>query len=155
MSLQTDDTEWETGSYLQIGGNNFEGNLDEFRLWKTPLLQSKFENHTLFPDAINGNSYTASTADLVFRLDFEYPKDRTLDIGIKNVSINTSYDEAYASASMMYSAPTYPYQYTPYDRTVTATVPSLGFNYSNKVRFESASLVTDLSYKQRAILIIT
>jgi hypothetical protein len=50
----------------------------------------------------------------------------------------------------MWVAPTYPYQYTPYDRTVTATVPSLGFNYSNKVRFESASLVTDLSYKIRA-----
>jgi len=55
--------------------------IDEFRLWKTPLLRSKFENHTLFPDAINGNSYTASTADLIFRLDFEYPKDRTLDVG--------------------------------------------------------------------------
>jgi len=150
MSLQTDDTEWETGSYLQIGSNNYEGNLDEFRLWKTPLLRSKFENHTLFPDAINGNSYTASTADLIFRLDFEYPKDRTLDVGIKNVSINTSYDEPFASASMMYSAPAYPYQYTPYDRTVTATVPSLGFTYSNKIRFESSSLVGDLSYKQRA-----
>jgi hypothetical protein len=150
MSLQTDDTEWETGSFLQIGGNNYEGNVDEFRLWKTPLLRSKFENHTLFPDAINGNSYTASTADLVFRLDFEYPKDRTSDIGIKNVSINTSYDVKFASASMMYSASTYPYQYTPYDRTVTATVPSLGFTYSNKIRFESASLVTDLSYKTRA-----
>ncbi len=150
MSLATDDTQWETGSYLQIGGNNFEGNVDEFRLWKTPLLRSKFENHTLFPDAINGNSYTASTSDLVFRLDFEYPKDRTADVGIKNVSINTSYSENYASASMMYSASSYPYQYTPYDRTVTATVPSLGFTYSNKIRFESASLVTDLSYKTRA-----
>ncbi len=150
MSLATDDTEWETGSYLQIGGHNYEGNVDEFRLWKTPLQLSKFQNHTLFPDAINGNSYTASTADLVFRLDFEYPKDRTADVGIKNVSINTSYAENYASASMMYSASAYPYQYTPYDRTVTATVPSLGFTYSNKIRFESASLVTDLSYKQRA-----
>ncbi len=150
MSLATDDTQWETGSHLQIGGNGFDGNLDEFRLWKTPLQLSKFQNHTLFPDAINGNSYTASTADLVFRLDFEYPKDRTIDIGIKNVAINESYGEAFASASNMYSAPSYPYQYTPYDRTVTANVPSLGLTYSNKIRFESASLVTDLSYKTRA-----
>ncbi len=150
MSLLTDDTQWETGSYLQIGGNGFSGNLDEFRLWKVPLQRSKFENHTLFPDAINGNSYTASTSDLVFRLDFEYPKDRVLDPYIKNVSISEIYGEGSATASNMYSAATYPYQYIPYDRTVTATVPSLGFNYSNKVRFESASLVTDLSYKQRA-----
>ena len=150
MSLATDDTQWETGSYLQIGGNGYDGNLDEFRLWKTPLQRSKFENHTLFPDAINGNDFDSSTKDLVFRLDFEYPKDRTLDAGIKNVAINESYGVQFASASNMWSASTYPYQYIPYDRTVTANVPSLGLTYSNKIRFESASLVTDLSYKTRA-----
>jgi hypothetical protein len=150
MSLATDDTQWETGSYLQIGGNGFDCNLDEFRLWKTPLQLSKFQNHTLFPDAINGNDFDSSTKDLVFRLDFEYPKDRNLDTNIKNVAINESYGEQFASASNMWTAPTYPYQYTPYDRTVTANVPSLGLTYSNKIRFESASLVTDLSYKTRA-----
>ena len=150
MSLATDDAQWETGSYLQVGANGFDGNLDEFRLWKTPLQLSKFQNHTLFPDAINGNSYTASTSDLVFRLDFEYPKDRNIDIGIKNVAINESYGEQFASASNMWVNTTYPYQYIPYDRTVTANVPSLGLTYSNKIRFESASLVTDLSYKTRA-----
>jgi hypothetical protein len=121
-------------------------------LWKVPLQRSKFNNHVLFPDATNGNSYTASTEDLLFRLDFEYPKDRNADPYIKNVAINQSYDGAnsYATASQMYTATVYPYQYTPYDRTVTAEVPSLGFGYSNKIRFESASLVTDLSYKTRA-----
>ena len=150
MSLLTIDSEWESGSTLQIGGNGYEGNVDEFRLWEVPLQRSKFENHTLFPDAINGNSYTASTADLVFRLDFEYPKDRITDPFIKNVAINESYGEPYASASNMYSASVYPYQYTPYDRTVTATVPSLGFNYSNKIRFETQTLKTNLSHKVRA-----
>ena len=150
MSLATDDTQWETGSYLQIGGNGFDGNLDEFRLWKTPLQRSKFENHTLFPDAINGNDFDSSTKDLVFRLDFEYPKDRNLDPNIKNVAINESYGEQFASASNMWVNANYPYQYTPYDRTVTANVPSMGLTYSNKIRFESASLVTDLSYKTRA-----
>jgi hypothetical protein len=150
MSLLTSDNQWETGSSLQIGGNGFSGNVDEVRLWTVPLQRSKFENHSLFPDAINGNSYTASTSDLLFRLDFEYPKDRTKDSFIKNVAINESYAEPFASASNMYSASAYPYQYTPYDRTVTATVPSLGFNVSNKIRFESSSLVTNLSHKTRA-----
>jgi hypothetical protein len=140
---------WESGSNLTIG-NDFDGNLDEFRLWKVPLQPSKFENHTLHPDAINGNSYTASTADMLFRLDFEYPKNRILDPYIKNVSINTTYGEDYATASLMYSASAYPYQYEPYDRTVTATVPSLGLNYSNKIRLEEQTLVGDLSYKVRA-----
>ena len=50
----------------------------------------------------------------------------------------------------MYSASSYPYQYTPYERTVTATVPSMGLNFSNKIRFEEQTLVTNLSYKARA-----
>jgi hypothetical protein len=152
MSIATVDTQWETGSHLQIGGNGYDGNVDEFRLWTVPLQRSKFENHTLFPDAINGNDFDSSTKDLMFRLDFEYPKDRTIteNKGIKNVAISDNYGDPFASASNMYSASTYPYQYTPYDRTVTANVPSLGFNVSNKIRFETQTLTTDLSYKQRA-----
>jgi hypothetical protein len=150
MSIESIDSQWQTGSYLHIGGNGYEGNVDEFRLWTVPLEKTKFDNHTLFPDAINGNSLTASTSDLLFRLDFEYPKDRILDPNIKNVSVTNKYGENYAYAYNMYSSSKYPYQYTPYDRTVTATVPSIGFAYANKIRFESASLVTDLSYKTRA-----
>jgi hypothetical protein len=152
MSILYNDSQWDTGSTTNIvvGGDGYSGELDEFRLWKVPLQRSKFDNHTLFPDAINGNSYTASTADLLFRLDFEYPKDRTNDNNIKNVSINTEYGETYAYAQNFYSASAYPYQYVPYDRTVTANVPSLGFTYGNKIRFEDIELTGDLSYKARA-----
>jgi hypothetical protein len=153
MSMMYNDSQW-TGSTpnLVIGGKGYAGEFDEFRLWTVPLQRSKFENHTLFPDAINGNDFDSSTKDLMFRLDFEYPKDRTIteNIGIKNVAISDNYGEPFASASNMYSASTYPYQYIPYDRTVTANVPSLGFNVSNKIRFETQTLTTDLSYKQRA-----
>jgi hypothetical protein len=152
MSILTDDTQWESGNYIEVGSDGYSGNLDEFRLWTVPLQRSKFENHTLFPDAINGNDFDSSTEDLVFRLDFEYPKDRVADPFIKNVSIDTSYvgNTGFATASNFYSAPTYPYQYIPYDRTVTANVPSLGFNVSNKIRFEEQTLIGDLSYKTRA-----
>ena len=153
MSMMYNDSQW-TGSTpnLVIGGKGYAGEFDEFRLWTVPLQRSKFENHTLFPDAINGNDFDSSTKDLMFRLDFEYPKDRTIteNIGIKNVAISDNYGEPFASASNMYSASAYPYQYIPYDRTVTANVPSLGFNVSNKIRFETQTLTTDLSYKQRA-----
>ena len=155
MSMLYNDSQW-TGSTpnLVVGGNGYAGELDEFRFWTVPLQRSKFENHTLFPDAINGNDFDSSTKDLMFRLDFEYPKNRTIteNVGIKNVAISDNYGEPFAFASNMYSASVYPYQYVPYDRTVTATVPSLGFNYSNKIRFESSSLMPgrDLSYKVRA-----
>jgi hypothetical protein len=148
-SIIASNSAWESGSYISIG-NEFDGNLDEVRLWRIPLQYSKFENHTLFPDAINGNSLSSSTEDLMFRMDFEYPKDRILDPYIKNVSISEVYGESFATASNFYSASSYPYQYFPYERTVTAKVPSLGFNVSNKIRFEDQELVTELSYKHRA-----
>ena len=150
MSIMATTDIWESGSFATVGGNGFVGNIDEFRLWRVPLEISKFKNHSLFPDAINGNSYTASTADLLYRLDFEYPKDRTLDNNIKNVSISTQYGEDYGYAQNFYSASSYPYQYQPYDRTITADVPSVGFGYGNKIRFEDIELVSDLSYKVRA-----
>jgi hypothetical protein len=150
MSIIATTNIWQSGSSLTLGGNGYIGNLDEFRLWNTPLQISKFKNHTLFPDAINGNHISASSDDLLFRLDFEYPKDRTLDNNIKNVAISTEYAETYAYAQNFYSASSYPYQYTPYDRTITADVPSVGFGYGNKIRFEDIELVSDLSYKVRA-----
>jgi hypothetical protein len=171
LSLQVSPSgsDWETPTSIRIG-NNFNGNLDEVRLWRTPLELDKFDNHTLLPDAINGNHVSSSTTDLYFRLDFELPIDRILIPGIKNVAINEAYGEPAATASMAYTTRTdlpntpsttvYPFHYVPYDRTVTAKVPSLGFNVSNKIRFENQYTLdgyeidgTDhnisLSYKQR------
>ena len=157
MSFRTDSRFWDSGSQIIIG-NDFSGELDEVRLWTEPLSRSKFDNHALFPDAINGNQFNSSTEDLLFRLDFEYPKDRTSDSAIKNVAINSTYGHSYASASNFYSASSYPYQYVPYERTVTANVPSLGMNYANKIRFEeqfninggSVENGVNLSHKVRA-----
>jgi hypothetical protein len=149
MSLSSSNVSWNSGNTLTIG-STFVGNVDEFRLWTVPLEKSKFDNHTLFPDAINGNSYTSSTSDLVFRLDFEYPKDRTSDTHIKNVAINQSYASPYATAYSFPSASQYPYQYEVYRRTVTADVPSVGISYNNKIRIEDVELIDDLSYKHRS-----
>jgi hypothetical protein len=140
---------WENINSISFG-NNFNGNIDELRFWKIPLEERKFENHTLFPDSINGNSVSSSTVDLVFRLDFERPKDRVLDPLIQNVAINRTYGAEFATATNFYTATEYPYQYEPYDRVVTADIPSTGFNYSNKIRFEDQELIGDLSYNHRA-----
>jgi hypothetical protein len=133
----TGSTSWKTGSTLQIGGISpyFSGSIDEFRLWKTALSESRIENHTLIPDGIDGNHVSSSTIDLIFRNDFEYPKNRGVDFEIKNVAYVQSYETA-SIANSFSSIATYPYNYTPYDRDVTAVVPQSGFNFSNKFRFE-------------------
>jgi hypothetical protein len=145
----TGDTSWDSGSHLKIG-YALSGSMDEFRLWKQPLEDGVIETHTLLPDATNGNSYTASTEDLWVRFDFEYPKDRTNDNNLLNVAVSEAYGVTYGTTVSFPSSSIYPYQYTPYDRTVTANVPSLGFNQSDKIRFEEQTLVGDLSHKVRA-----
>ena len=136
VTLSAPSSSWESGTSIFIGDTTFTGSVDEVRLWNTALNELVIENHTLLPDAINGNHSSASSEDLLFRNDFEYPKDRGTYSDIKNVAIKQTYTTS-SIASGFDSITEYPYNYTPYERTVTAQVPQSGFNYSNKVRFET------------------
>ena len=142
---------WNNGKEIKLGGSTLTGSIDEFRLWSVPLNESVINNHTLMPEAIDGNHVSSSTEDLLFRLDFEYPKNRHSggDPFVKNVSVNRTYD-TFATASNLPSVTDYPFQYKIYDRDVTAKVPSTGINFGNKVRFETQTKITDLSYRTRA-----
>jgi hypothetical protein len=140
-------TSWKSGSILYVG-EGFTGSLDEFRLWRTPLSESRIDNHTLLPDAIDGSHISASSVDLLFRLDFEYPKDLSLTGSIKNVAILQDYTGS--ANALNFTNTTYPYNYTSYERSVTAKVPSSGLTVGNKFRFESQELIGDLNYKSRA-----
>jgi hypothetical protein len=138
LLLSTGSTSWKSGSQLTIGGTQpyFVGSIDEFRLWTTALSESRIENHALIPDGIDGNHISASTVDLIFRNDFEYPKNRGIEVDVKNVA----YIQSYQTSSVANGFPSitdYPYNYIPYDRDVTATVPQTGFNFGNKFRFET------------------
>ena len=140
---------WTSGSELKIGGSTLTASIDEVRLWRTPLSESRIDNHTLLPDAIDGNHISASTTDLILRHDFEYPKNRGLDTDIKNVALITTYCTG-SEATNFESIISYPYNYTSYDRTVTADVPSTGNGLGNKIRFETQEKITELSYRTRA-----
>ena len=149
VTASTGNTTWAYGTELEMGAG-LTGSIDDFRLWTTALSESRVENHTLMPDAIDGNHVSASTTDLIFRLDFEYPKDRAAggDTAIKNVSSNLDYTASYATASNFTTVTTYPYQYIPYERTVTATIPSTGIGYSSKIRFKDQSTDNYLNSKK-------
>ena len=139
---------WSNVNELLIGSAS-KVSFDEFRLWTTPLEDGVITTHTKMPDATNGNNYTASASELIFRLDFERVKNVNSDPYIKNVAISDVYGQTYATASGFVSS-SYPYNYETYERSVTAQVPSLGFNQSDKIRFETQTLVGDLSHKVRA-----
>ena len=140
---------WTSGSELKFGGSTLTASIDEIRLWRTPLNESRIDNHALLPDAIDGNHISSSTTDLILRHDFEYPKNRGISTDIKNVALVTSYCTG-SEATNFESIVSYPFNYTSYDRTVTADVPSSGNSIGNKIRFETQEKITELSYRTRA-----
>lgn len=173
-SITSGSSNWNSGSFITLGGN-FSGSIDEFRLWSTPLNKERFYEHTSFPEMINGNHVSASTDDLFFRLDFEYPKNLATYTTLPNVDTNIYFSgsltrnnyESGSSAllysenpSASYSASaygfsnitTYPYNFEAIDRTVVLDIPNVGSSrYStNKIRFEEQTLVSDLSVNSRA-----
>ena len=142
---------WGNTTELMVGSSSFT-TIDEFRLWNTPLEDGVITTHTKMPDATNGNHYSASSTELILRHDFEYPKNRHTsgDTDIINVAIAETYNVPSSSAVGFTNETTYPFNYETYERSVTAQVPSLGFNSADKIRFESQTLVGDLSHKVRA-----
>jgi hypothetical protein len=173
-SIPTGSSNWDSGSYITLGGN-FVGSIDEFRLWSTPLEKERFYEHVSFPEMINGNHISASTDDLFFRLDFEYPKNLALTSSLMNVDSNiyfsaslTRNDYEGGSGALLYSEnpsasysasaygfdsiTSYPYNFEAIDRTIVLDIPNVGSSrYStNKIRFEEQTLVSDLSVNSRA-----
>jgi hypothetical protein len=167
---------WQNGSFVYIGsGVGFSGSVDEFRFWSNPLNVDKFFEHVSFPEMTNGNSVSSSTEDLYLRLDFEYPKNLAVASSLINVAPRMYYlsgkDRNYYEGTTAYpmystfpsaslsasvigatSITTYPYQFEAIDRSVVLEIPDVGSSrYStNKVRFESQTLVSDLSSKHRS-----
>ena len=167
-------TNWNSGSTIRLGGN-YVGSVDEFRLWSEVLDTERFYEHVSFPEMINGNSITSSTDDLYFRLDFEYPKNLAETSSLINVDTNIYFENGLtrndyengttaslysvnltpllsASAVGFPSVSEYPFQFEVIDRTIVMDYPDGGASRfsTNKVRFESQELVSDLSSKSRA-----
>ena len=144
-----EDLLWDTSDDLLVASES-KITLDEFRIWKDSLDNNIIKTHAKQPDSIAGNNYTASSEDMLVRFDFEYPQNRFESSSILNVAISNEYSLPTASLNNFSNETTYPYNHEVYERSVTAQVPSLGFNSADKIRFESQTLVSDLSHKVRA-----
>lgn len=148
---------WDSGSQIVFG--NFDGEMDEIRIWKTALSSSVFNVHLLNPEATNGNHISASTEDLLVRLDFEYPHSLYPTGTIKNIAPNNSYmnevsASGFVSASSFNSSSSQHWNYKYIDRDVAVEIPNTGASRfaNNKVRFESQEFLlgeTQLSPARR------
>ena len=72
---------WTSGSELKFGGSTLTASIDEIRLWRTPLNESRIDNHALLPDAIDGNHISSSTTDLIlFVFGFFYNNYQKMEL---------------------------------------------------------------------------
>jgi hypothetical protein len=138
------------------GAESFSGSVDEFRMWNTHLSSSIFRDHVFYPEMINGNHISASTTDLDFRLDFEYPKNLTTynwmlnvapAVKLTNPQLSRNYYEETATrdttdleslrASVNYynqsgtpsgflNTPDWPYDFEPINRDSLIEIPDIG-----------------------------
>ena len=156
VSASYGESSWESGSELVF--EDFSGSIDNIKLWKTALSESIFNEHVLAPDMYNGNSISASTEDLYFRLDFEVAKNFAVSSSFspsgsyKNTAPNLDlYDSTFATMSNFDSSSTYPYGgLSVIEKEITMTVPNTGLGDADKIRIEEQTLLTQLSPKARA-----
>jgi hypothetical protein len=145
---------WENGSQIVIGG--FTGELDEVKIWKSALSASLFDIHLLDSENMIGNYISASTDDLLIRLDFEHPKNLNLTGSIKNVAPVNSYMSAvsasgFVSASQYNSVTKQHFNYLYRSKDSAVELPNTGVTRlsNNKIRIEGQELIGDLSPTKR------
>jgi hypothetical protein len=145
---------WESGSQIIIGG--FTGELDDVKIWKSALSSSLFDIHLLDSENMIGNYISASTDDLLIRLDFEYPHSLYPSGSIKNVAPVNSYMSAvsasgFVTASQYNSVSKQHWNYLYRTKDSAVELPNTGVTRlsNNKIRIEGQELIGDLSPTKR------
>ena len=149
-------TSYHSGSNkLYIGGlanssgkstyNKFTGSMMEFRIWKTALSESKFDNHVAAPSAYNGNHASASYTDLVTRFSFNDNKNLSSDPNISDVSGDIGYTETGSAVGFSGNF------FVNIEEEHKLLVPNLGPNrlMSTKIRIEDSKLKGVLNSKKK------
>ena len=152
----TYNTSFHSGSNkLYIGGlanasgksgyTKFTGSMMEFRMWKTALSESKFDNHVATPNAYNGNHASASYTDLITRFSFNDNKDLSSDKNIPDVSGDVSYTQTGSAVGFVNNS------FGNIEEEHKLLVPNLGPNrlMSSKIRIEDSKLLNNLNPKKK------
>jgi len=167
----------DTNIYFEKGfyRNDYEGGVNQplYSLNPSASFTASINNFNPFSGFViinGGNGYTGSTVNVnisgggasttasaqaivgsngsIDRIDLlSYGSGYTSQ---PTVLIESPASGSVATASLEFLA--YPYQFEAIDRSVTLEIPNIGSSRfsTNKVRFESQELVSDLSYKSRA-----
>ena len=173
-------SQFRSGSYVYIGNYSqntssfgidpeaFFGNIDEIKLWESPLDDYRFESHTLHQNAYDSDSPVNMLVDNLIRISFERPVDLydvSTSASFNNLAfrgdfptfeaVNFPYDLGGfvedAPCGPVYG-PTFPWQFTRKDSHQTVKLPDYGSNKfrSNKINYVEQELVSALSPSERS-----
>ena len=172
---------FESGSYLYIGNYNqntaslsidpeaFFGNIDDIRIWESPISTERFIAHTLNRNAYDLETPQQMVSDNLYRISFERPVDLydpvPYGILLNNLSFRNDFptfaainfpqilgpldQTTYCDPS---EGPAFPYQFSRKDVRTVMNLPDYGSNKfrSNKINYIEQELVTNLSSETRA-----
>ena len=156
----------------------FFGTMDQIQMWATPLSEDRFNNHVFFNEAYDSSDPTTTVDNLLLRLDFSEPKD-LYSVTSQSFIENSSYNQnliTFVTASNFHDLSTisesmspgcddsetitiqtrvsgsFPWHFDEYETREVVKIPNFGANKfrSNKIRFESQELISNLSFDSRA-----
>jgi hypothetical protein len=170
-----------TGEYLYIGNYNqstaslnidpeaFFGNIDDIRVWETPLSTARFEAHTLHRNAYDLEDPMEMISDNLYRISFERPVDlyttEPYAVNLNNLSFRkdfptfgaANFPESFGKLERLSycdpsEGPSFPYQFSRKDVRMIMKIPDYGSSKfrSNKINYVEQELSTDLSPDTRA-----
>lgn len=172
---------FETGSYLYIGNYNqstaslnidpeaFFGNIDDIRVWESPVSDERFEAHTLHRNAYDLDDPRLMISDNLYRISFERPVDlydtASYAVNLNNLAFRNDFPTFAAVNFPEYfgrldrstycdpaEGPTFPYQFSRKDVRMIMRIPDYGSSKfrSNKINYVEQELATNLSPDTRA-----
>jgi hypothetical protein len=167
---------FESGSYLYIGNYNqataslsidpeaFFGNIDDIRIWESPISTERFTAHTLNRNAYDLETPQQMVAENLYRISFERPIDLYNLSTLNNLSFRNDFptfevvnfpqvlgaldQNTYCDPT---EGPAFPYQFSRKDVRMTMNLPDYGSNKfrSNKINYIEQELSTNLSSETR------
>jgi hypothetical protein len=175
-------TQFRSGSYVYVGNYNqntaslnidpeaFFGNIDEIKLWELPLDDGRFESHTLYQNAYDGNSPEKMIAENLVRISFERPTDlhdSSTSASLNNLAFRKDFptftavnfpESLVATVQNSECDPSmvagFPYQFSRKDTRQTVKLPDYGSSKfrSNKINYVDQELAAPLSSTERSSL---
>lgn len=159
-SLGATTTILPNGHKIVFGGTTgsnsvrFSGSLQSYKEYFGKYSKNVFDSHVLNPSSYNANAYTSSFDELFRYYPLGIDNIRDNHAVYLNVSSSHPNQKFYGSniAKFKNFSGTQAYQYTSKTETHYRQYPSLGANNpkSNKIRFESTKLITDLAPDKKA-----